>query len=155
MRISHASKFAISKVLVNIRFAMRQWSPSAPIAILGSMAKKSRQRKPPAKAPPPWKTTYMREYRKRAGFTLEDMALAIGKSVEYLSQLENGQKRYNQTILEAYAAKLGTTPGALLSRPPPADANDPWLTWEQMTPDERARALAVYEAAVGAVRPLN
>jgi len=63
---------------------------------------------------------FIREWRALRGVTQEEMADALGLSPGYLSDVERGKKRYNQSIIEAAAAFLRCTPAELLAGPPGA-----------------------------------
>jgi transcriptional regulator with XRE-family HTH domain len=57
----------------------------------------------------------IREYRKRAGLTLEELASRIGMTDGNLSKLERGQISYTQYHLETLAREFGCRPVDLIS----------------------------------------
>lgn len=75
-----------------------------------------------AKAPAPerkqYHRTFIREWRKFRGMTLEDLAEIVGLQPSALSYLERGQSAYTQPTLEKIASALNTTPVLLILRKP-------------------------------------
>jgi transcriptional regulator with XRE-family HTH domain len=60
---------------------------------------------------PQW---YLKEWRKRAGLTLEGLADKVGTSAGQLSDLEKGKRRFNNDWLEKFAgARLRPESAAL------------------------------------------
>lgn len=59
----------------------------------------------------------IRELRKAAGLTQEELSEKIDIAPQYLSHLENGQRIPSLTTIVALAEVLDTTPSALLSEP--------------------------------------
>lgn len=83
-------------------------------------------------ARPKWRRTFIREWRLFRQMTLADLALAMDMNEGYLSELENGNRRYNQSILESAAKILKVPEGYLLSRKPTdgesdLDYSDPYV----------------------------
>jgi transcriptional regulator with XRE-family HTH domain len=95
-------------------------------AILDPMVKKEK----------PLRRTYIREWRKSRGLTLEQLAERIEMTSSHLSMLERGQRGYAQETLEAIAHALHTDPGSLLMRNPGEDGAM-WSIWENALPGER------------------
>lgn len=62
-----------------------------------------------------YRRTYLREWRKFRGLTLEQLAARIEATPSSLSLLERGQSAYTQGTLEALALALGTDAGSLLT----------------------------------------
>lgn len=60
---------------------------------------------------------YLKEWRDRAGLTMEDLAALVHTSAGYLNDLEKGKRRFNQDWLEKFAAALEIEPVDLLRRP--------------------------------------
>ncbi len=92
---------------------------------LGPMAKK-----------PTLRRTFIREWRKNRGLTLEQLAERIDLTPSHLSMLERGQRGYAQETLEAIAHALQTDAGSLLMRNPEEDGAI-WSIWERALPGER------------------
>ena len=64
------------------------------------------------------RSIYLREWRETRGVTQEALASSMDISRGYLSDLERGEKRYNQDMLELAAAALNCSPADLISGPP-------------------------------------
>ncbi len=62
--------------------------------------------------------TFLEEWRKASGITLETLGAEIGKSHATVSRIEKGKLPYNQEFLEAVASAYGCRPEDLLSGPP-------------------------------------
>lgn len=79
---------------------------------------------PPQKEPRPgWK---LRECRKHAGLTLEQLAERVGTSKGYLSDMERGERRYNQDWVELLARELDVDEVTIFTGPlPPASRGVP------------------------------
>lgn len=100
----------------------------------------------------PRRRTYIRQWRKHRGLTLERLADRLLNddgsqilSVSMISRIETGQRPYTQDTLEALADALGTDPASLLMRDPTTE--DPiWSIWEALKPEQKRQALAVIEA---------
>lgn len=69
------------------------------------------------------KVSFIREWREHRGLKQEQLAEKAEMSKGYLSDLERGNKPYNQRTLEALSDILRCTPADLLSGPP-GSAND-------------------------------
>jgi len=61
----------------------------------------------------------LRHARKRRGLTLAQLGHAIGKHAPYLSQVENGKREPNLTLVNSLAAALEVSPSELLAPEPP------------------------------------
>lgn len=82
--------------------------------------------------------TFMREWREFRGLSIEDVADLIKTSKGYLSDLERGVRRYNQTKLEQIARALNCAPGDLLSYDP--NMLEPIAhLWARLSPEDRER----------------
>lgn len=57
----------------------------------------------------------VREARRNAGMTQENLAFATGFGRDYISDIERGQAAVNLARLATLAAALGTTPHGLLT----------------------------------------
>lgn len=102
--------------------------------------------KPKPQPKPQWRRTTIREWREWSGKTLAEMAVAVDYNEGYLSELENGNRRYNQDLLEKIAEFLKVPVSYLLSRKPEPkskvlDYSDPYVAAEIMSkleePDKR------------------
>lgn len=93
-----------------------------------------------------WRRTFLREWRVHRDLTQEALADAMGISEAYLSDIENGKKRYNQEMMEKAAQALDTTPADIISRPPAeneATSVDIWALWNSLDPEDRQRAAVI------------
>ena len=66
--------------------------------------------------------TYIREWRKHRGKTIEWLAEQVGLEPSAISYLERGLSGYTQGSIEKIAEALGTTPAVLIRRPPRNEA---------------------------------
>lgn len=85
-----------------------------------------------------YRRTYIREWRKKKGLTLEVLADRIGMKPSALSYLERGQSAYTQGTLELIAEALGTDPASLIMRNP-SDDEAIWSLWEEASTAEKQR----------------
>lgn len=60
---------------------------------------------------------FLKEWRDRAGLTMEGLASLVETSPGYLNDLEKGTRRFNQTWLERFAGALQIEPADLLRNP--------------------------------------
>lgn len=88
---------------------------------------------------------FIREWRVHRGFTQERLADRMGIARSYVSHIEKGKRRYDQLFLEAAADALNCRPWDLIERPPDA-RDDIREVLDALSPDGRARALAVVQA---------
>lgn len=95
--------------------------------------------------------TYIRDWRKKAGLTLEEMVEALAHRVGYeisdgqLSRIERGESPYTQDVLEAIAAVLQVQSFVLLSHPPERE-DEAENVLRLMTEQEKRQAAAVLRA---------
>lgn len=89
-----------------------------------------------AQRPQQYRKTFIRQWRKFRGLTLERLADRVGMTAGNLSNLERGVQGYTQPTLENLAEALGTDPASLLMRDPTHD-DSLWTLWEQAKPGER------------------
>lgn len=61
---------------------------------------------------------FIRQWRKKRGLTLEQLAGRLDVATSSISQLETGKQGYSQPMLEAIADALQTEPASLLMRDP-------------------------------------
>jgi transcriptional regulator with XRE-family HTH domain len=92
---------------------------------------------------------HLRAWRKHRGLTQAELAQAMGISRPYLTKVERGDRRYDQSILEAAASALGCTVDDLIARDP-AESAELADIWNVMTPAQQTRALAVLRATFNA-----
>ena len=93
---------------------------------------KVKRRGPPTQ----YRRTFIRQWRKSRGLTLEQLADRVGSTHATLSRLEKGLHPYKQPLLERIADELGTDPSSLLNRDP-NDSDDIGPIWNQAKADER------------------
>lgn len=94
-----------------------------------------------------WRKTYIREWRKYRGLTLEQVAERAGMTAGNLSHLERGRQAYTQHALEAIAEALNTDPASLLMRDPTKE--DPiWSIWDQAKPGERRQITEIAKTII-------
>lgn len=81
----------------------------------------------------------IREYRKRAGLTLEELGGRIGMAAGHLSRLERGEIAYTPERLTALARELDCKPADLIDDDPPSGQREWKLRqiFRQMTPAEQ------------------
>lgn len=95
-----------------------------------------------------FKPPFVRQWRKRAGLSQEQLAEKIGCSVALVSMVERGERQYDQEFLEGAARALGATPDMLL-RIDPENAAFEEIAFDQLRriPEaDRAKVMAVIEA---------
>ena len=89
-----------------------------------------------------YRKTYIREWRKHRGLTLEQLSSRLEELGEHtlgeggLSMLERGERAYTQQTLESIANALNTDAASLLMRNPDDDEGL-WSIWDQAKPGER------------------
>lgn len=88
---------------------------------------------------------YLREWRKHRGLTQQQLADRLESSKGYVSDLENGKRRYNQDLLEALAYALMCEPADLLIRNP-LQEDAIWSIWEAVSEADRPRVIAMLKA---------
>lgn len=91
------------------------------------------------------RTTYIRDWRKDRGFTLDRLASRIGMTTSNLSKTERGAQAYTQPVLEALAEALSCTPADLIMRPPGSKTALQAL-FEGLDKDTQDQAVAVIQA---------
>ena len=94
--------------------------------------------------------TYIRQWRKMRGLTLEQVSARLeelGHSLQpgHLSMLERGERGYTQETLETLAEALQTDVASLLIRDP-SDPEAIWSIWDNAKPGERRRIVEVAKA---------
>jgi transcriptional regulator with XRE-family HTH domain len=92
-----------------------------------------------------FRRTFIREWRKHRGLTLERLAERVRMTPSALSMLERGQRGYSQESLEALAEALMTDPASLLMRNP--EENDAiWSIWDNASPGEKRQITEIAKA---------
>lgn len=86
--------------------------------------------------------TFLREWRKKSGKTLEAVADQLHMSHSQLSRIERGQQSYNQELLESLADLYMCDVVDLLIRDP-SDPEGMWTIWEKAKPAVRQQIVAV------------
>lgn len=94
---------------------------------------------------------YLKQWRKHRGLTQQLLADRLETSKGYISDLENGKRRYNQDVLEALAYALMCEPADLLMRDP-TNEGSMWTIWEAASAvpeSERPKLLAMIRVMAG------
>lgn len=71
-----------------------------------------------AQAPKRFQRTFIRNWRKHRGLTLEQLGASLDMTASNLSMLERGERGYSQETLERIAASLQTDVASLIERKP-------------------------------------
>lgn len=93
--------------------------------------------------------TYIRQWRKHRGYSLDKLAQMVPMDKSNLSKVERGILPYNQEMLERLAVALMTDPASLLIRDPTRD-DAIWSIWDKASPGERSQIESVAAALVSA-----
>lgn len=88
--------------------------------------------------------TFLRQWRKHRGKTLEAVADHLHMSHSQLSRIERGQQSYNQELLEALADLYMCDVVDLIVRDP-TEPESMWTLWEKAKPGEKQQIRAVAE----------
>ena len=94
-----------------------------------------------------FRRTYIREWRKYRGLTLEKVADRLDMTPGHISMLERGQRGYTQETLEAVASALQTDVASLLMRDP-TDPDAIWSIWDQAKPGQRRQIVEIAKTLV-------
>lgn len=92
----------------------------------------------------PFKPTFIRQWRKHRGLTLDELGERVGMTGGNLSNIERGVTGYGQDTLEGLAEALQCGPADLLMRNP-TDPDAIWTLWEKAKPAERKQILGMIE----------
>src|SRR3954447_17975404 len=92
--------------------------------------------------------TYVREWRKHRGLTLEKVADRMDMTPGHISLLERGQRGYTQETLEAVAAALQTDVASLLIRDP-TDPRPPGQSGTRRSPPSAANSWSLPRLSLG------
>lgn len=93
---------------------------------------------------PPFRPTFIRQWRKHRGLTIEQLAERSGMSNGNLSNIERGKTGYNQDTLEALAEALQCAPADLLMRDP-SDPRAIWSLWDSAKPAQQQQIIGIIE----------
>lgn len=85
---------------------------------------------------PLYRPTFLRQWRDKRGYTLEDVGEAVGISHAQLGRIERGLQPYNQGLLEALATHYSTDVASLLMRDP-SDPEGMWSIWDKAKTGQR------------------
>lgn len=103
--------------------------------------------------PRTYRKTYIREWRKFRGLTLDKLASRLEElgahdvGPSHLSMLERGQRAYTQATLEAVADALRTDVASLIMRDP-SEPDALWSIWDQAKPGERKHIVEAVRSVV-------
>jgi transcriptional regulator with XRE-family HTH domain len=92
--------------------------------------------------------TFLRQWRKHRGLTLERAGEFLHMTGQNLGKIERGEYPYDQPLLERAAELYACEPVDLLIRDP-SDPEGIWSIWESAQPGERRQALRVLKALKG------
>lgn len=97
--------------------------------------------------PKQYRRTFVREWRKHRGLTLEQLADRMDMVPSHMSMLERGLRGYTQETLEALADALQTDAASLLMRNPD-EGDSIWSVWEQAKPGQRRQIIEVAKTLI-------
>jgi transcriptional regulator with XRE-family HTH domain len=104
-------------------------------------------RRMPKPQPKQFRKTFIREWRKHRGLTLEQVAERAGMTPGNLSHLERGKQAYTQPALEALAEALNTSPASLLMRDP-THPDQIWSIWDQAREGEKRQIAEIAKTII-------
>lgn len=96
---------------------------------------------------PTHRPTFIRQWRKHRGYSLDKLAEMVPMDKSNLSKVERGILPYNQEMLERLADALMTDPASLLMRDP-TNPEAIWSLWERALPGERRQIEAMVESLI-------
>jgi transcriptional regulator with XRE-family HTH domain len=96
---------------------------------------------------PPYRPTFIRQWRKYRQLTQEQLCERIDMSTGNLSNIETGKQGYTQENLEEIADALDCEVVDLMMRDP-SDTEGIWTLWERAKPADRTRILDLAHALV-------
>ena len=99
-----------------------------------------------------FRPTFIREWRRHRGMTLEELAAKIDMVPSGLSMLERGQRGYTQETLEKTAHALQTDVAALLTSAPGDAGEELRGIWDSAQPRQRRQ---IIEIARTLTKPTN
>jgi len=89
---------------------------------------------------------FLKEWREHRGMTQQQLADATGRTKGYISNIERGENRYNEDLLEELAAALECESWELLGKDPskPAKADSSLaLLWEHVPEDNKPQVMEI------------
>ncbi len=92
--------------------------------------------------------TFLREWRTKAGKTLEQAAEDAGMTHASLSRIERGKQDYNQSLLEFLAEYYGAPDVASLLMRDPSDPDAVWSIWDQAKVGQKKTIVEVMKSIV-------
>lgn len=95
-----------------------------------------------------YRRVFIREWRKHADLTQEQLAEKVDRSPSWVSQIENGEIGFTEESLSLLADALGCEPADFL-KGPPVEAEQPLAlpeVFHSLSPAEQEQAIAVMEA---------
>jgi len=114
------------------------------------MPKKARPHSKPAR-----QRTFIREWRKHRGYTLERFSdalqtmLDLDISYAQISRIERGDQPYSQDLLEAFARVLQCEPNHLLRIDPTRGEDVFYSVYDRLSPVQRRQAQAMLRVIAG------
>jgi transcriptional regulator with XRE-family HTH domain len=94
---------------------------------------------------PRHRPTFIRQWRKHRGYSLDVLADRVPMDKGNLSKIERGLLPYNQELLERLAEALSTDAASLLMRDP-TNQDAIWSIWDRASAVERAQLEGVANA---------
>ena len=85
----------------------------------------------------------VRHHRKHRGLTLEELGARVQRTAPYLSQMENGKKEPNLSLINALAAAFGVDVQALITNEPPSRRAALEVSLEKAQRDQLYRSLGL------------
>jgi transcriptional regulator with XRE-family HTH domain len=92
-----------------------------------------------------YRKTFLRQWRKKSGRTLVQVAEYLHMTHGQLSKIERGEQPYNQALLEALAELYMCEPVDLLIRDP-LDPEGIWSLWQSAKPGDRNKIVKLARA---------
>lgn len=96
----------------------------------------------------PLHPTFIKQWRKKKGWSQGELGEAIGVSTATISQIENGKTGYSQANIEAIARALECHVIDLLARHPD-DPEGMWTLWERANAGQRQQMVRMFAAMLG------
>jgi transcriptional regulator with XRE-family HTH domain len=87
--------------------------------------------------------TFLRQWRKARGLTLQALAERVETTHATLSRIERGLQPYSQELLERLADELAEGDVASLLIRDPSDPEGIWTVWDQAKPGERRQIVEI------------
>jgi transcriptional regulator with XRE-family HTH domain len=140
-----ADSFSSAKNSVQVKFSVPVDGPGSLIPRKFSMGKaQPKQTVETRFKKSPFRPTFIRQWRKHRGLTIEKLAERSGMSNGNLSNIERGKTGYNQETLEAIAEALQCSPADLIMRDP-SDPSAIWSLWDSAKPAQQQQIIGIIE----------